>query len=135
MKRIIIASLILVTILVGVAFAFVETIPARDATYTTMNLLKYRILVYARDHAQLPADLSVLPSRPGFTDRNLDAWGRKILYQVDSSGIVTLKSLGRDGAPGGTGKDTDIVCAFASRDREGKGNDPLVSWTADSTQR
>ena len=114
---------------------FVETIPARDATYTTMAVFKYRILVYARLHGQLPADLSVVPSRPGFTDRNSDAWGRKILYQADSSGMVTLKSLGRDGAPGGTGKDTDIVCAFASRDREGKWNDPVVAWAADSTQR
>jgi hypothetical protein len=76
MKRIVVACLVLVALLVAVAFAFVETIPARDTNYPTTTLLKYRILVYARLHGQLPADLSVVPSRQGFTDQNSDAWGR-----------------------------------------------------------
>lgn len=134
MKRSFVIALVLVAVLMAVALAFVETIPARDATYTTLNLLKYRILVYAREQGNLPADLSVAPSRPGFSDRNTDAWGRSILYQVDASGIVVLKSLGRDGLPGGTGKDTDIICEFASRNREGNWNDPVVAWSSDSTQ-
>ena len=136
MKRIVIACLILAVIVAAVAFELiVGTIPARDATYTTMTLLKYRILVYAREHGQLPAELSLVPSRPGFSDRNTDAWGRSIIYQVDSSGMVVLKSLGRDGISGGAGKDADIVCTFGSRDREGNWNDPVVAWTIDSTQQ
>ena len=61
----------------------------------------------------------LLPQRPG-TDHHLeDAWRRSIIYEVDSSGTVTLRSLGKDGALGGTGANADIVFKFPSRNADG----------------
>ena len=37
----------------------------------------------------------------------LDPWGRAYLYTLDRDG-PTVMSLGRDGAPGGTGPDADL---------------------------
>ena len=83
---------------------------------------RLRILEYAHAHNQLPVNLAALPPlplKPG-TDRHLeDGWGRTILYEVDTAGLVTLKSLGRDGAPGGEGHDADVIVQFPSRNPDG----------------
>jgi len=52
---------------------------------------------------KLPPNLSVLPPRPG-KDIVCRCVGRKIMYEADASGTVTLKSLGRDGMIGGSGE-------------------------------
>jgi len=97
-----------------------------------MFVTKERILEYARTNNHLPADLSVLPLHLEKDCSVVDGWGRKIIYEVDSSGIVTLKSLGRDGNAGGAGEDADIICGFRSRDAQGKWSDPLCNWDFDS---
>jgi hypothetical protein len=48
-----------------------------------------------------------------------DGWGRPLLYQVNTSGIASLTSLGKDGRPGGSGQDADLVWTFALKDRSG----------------
>ena len=55
-----------------------------------------------------PPDLSVLPMLNGDNETS-DAWGRPLKYSVDDQGIITLKSLGRDGKRGGEGEDADII--------------------------
>lgn len=43
-----------------------------------------------------------------------DPWGNPVQYTVDSQGrSFTVKSLGRDGAPNGTGLDRDLVAPAA----------------------
>jgi len=43
-----------------------------------------------------------------------DPWGRNLEYQMNSDGrSFTVKSLGRDGAPGGSGLDKDLTAPAA----------------------
>jgi general secretion pathway protein G len=37
-----------------------------------------------------------------------DPWGRRYLYELDGEGRPRVRSLGRDGQPGGSGPDADI---------------------------
>ena len=139
MKRLLIVCLIVVGTLL--AFAVIwslhdfAVIPPRDITGTRMFVTKARILEYARTNGKLPPNLSVLPPRPGKDDSIADAWGRKIMYEADSSGTVTLKSLGRDGMIGGSGEDVDIICAFDARDAQGHWSNPFVDWSYNSLKR
>jgi hypothetical protein len=136
MKR----SLIVCLIVLGVAFACVALwmlddfigIPPQALTYTRMIVTKARILEYAQAHGHLQPDLSVLPLHPEKDCSVVDEWDRKIIYEIDSSGTVTLKSFGRDGKAGGAGLDTDIICGFHSRDAQGKWSDQFGPWDFDS---
>jgi hypothetical protein len=98
------------------------TVPPNKVTRQRMAYDRVRILEYGRVHGQLPPDLSALPplaQRPG-TDHHLeDGWRRAIIYEVAPSGIVTLRSLGKDGVLGGTGANADIVFKFPSHDADG----------------
>ena len=38
----------------------------------------------------------------------LDPWERPFLYSYTGAGVPTVSTLGRDGAPGGTGEDMDL---------------------------
>jgi hypothetical protein len=101
---------------------FPGNVPPDKLTRQRMAFDRVRILEYGRVHGQLPPNLAALPplpQRPG-TDHHLeDAWRRSIIYEVDSSGTVTLRSLGKDGALGGTGANADIVFKFPSRNADG----------------
>ena len=139
MKRLLIVCLIVVGALL--AFSVIwswhgfAVMSARDLTCTRMFVTKARILEYARTNGKLPPSLSVLPPRPGKDDSIADAWGREIMYEADSSGTVTLKSLGRDGIMGGSGEDVDIICAFDARDAQGHWSNPLGDWSYNSLKR
>jgi hypothetical protein len=60
-----------------------------------------------------------------------DCWGNPIRYSVDSNGMVTLSSYGKDNKPGGTGSDADYVGVYPSRQSDGKWSDESVQWTQD----
>jgi len=106
-------------------------IPARSLTNMHMWVLKSRIMRYARQNGHLPADVSGLPSMPGYGDEIMDASGRPIEYSFDSSGIVTLRSLGADKQAGGNGDDRGMTGVFASRDATGHWQDEMTQWTVD----
>jgi hypothetical protein len=72
--------------------------------------------------------LTALKQIPGYDNEVLDGWGRLIEYRKDVKGLVTLVSLGRDGIPGGTGEDTDLVHPFRSKGENGQWADELVEW-------
>ena len=95
-------------------------IPPRSRTASCIRFNMRRILEYAYDHNQLPAILSVLPEKSGFSNRIMDAWGRPLEYYVDASGTVTLRSLGADGQPGGEAEDRDIEGIFHTKDDRGR---------------
>lgn len=74
----------------------------------------YAIAQFAREHKRPPATISDVkcPRMVYMTKVELgqDYWRRPLVYQVDeASNALTLKSYGRDGRPGGTGLDADVV--------------------------
>ena len=69
---------------------------------------------------------------PGYDTATEDAWGRPLDYTFDSSGVVTLRSLGADREPGGEEGDArDMTGVFISRDENGNWNGELDSWKHD----
>lgn len=95
----------------------IGAIPPRDLTVTRIGVTKVRIRSYWKANGQLPASLSDLPLQKGRDNSTVDGWGWPIKYDVAGTTIVTLSSLGADGAVGGTGLDEDIVVTFdASQD-------------------
>ena len=113
----------------------VDPIPRRALTEARMQALKRRVILYARVHDVLPDSLAALPMINGYNNNTNDAWKRPITLEISSSGIVTFRSLGRDGVEGGMGDDSDIIRSFSSRETEGKWNDELVQWTEGETLR
>jgi len=98
-------------------------------TTTRMSLVKRRILLFAHQHDRLPTTLTEIPPLGGNFDNSImDGWGRPIQYEVNDSKTVTLKSFGKDGVPGGVGKNADIVLSFPTHDADGNWSDPLVHW-------
>jgi hypothetical protein len=122
MKRIIIVgSLFVASIFVLPAF-FHGTVPPANVTRQRMAFDRVRILEYVHIHGQLPRDLAALPRlplRPEADHYLEDAWHRRLIYEVEPSGTVTLKSLGKDGVPAGSGDDADIIFKFPSHNADG----------------
>jgi hypothetical protein len=126
MKRVIRIGLILMVLVLAstivLPLLFPGRVPPGKLTRQRMAYDRVRILDYARTHGQLPPDLvalPLLPQKPG-TDHHLeDAWHRSLIYEVGASGMVTLKSLGKDGVPGGSGDNADIVFKFPSHNPDG----------------
>jgi len=106
-------------------------IPPRSLTATRMFGTKQRILLFAQQHNQLPANLWELPPRPGYDTETEDAWGRPLDYSFDASGVVTLRSLGADKRAGGDGDNRDMVGIFAARDAHGHWCNESCDWTLD----
>lgn len=68
-------------------------------------------MFYGLNH-QMPQDILRLPYLDGYDNEINDGWGVRIIYKMDKGYTVTLVSLGRDGALGGEGLDTDIIHTF-----------------------
>ena len=111
------------------AFILVDAIPPRSRIAAHMMGLKRRILQYAHSHGELPHSLTGLPEMQGYDNSIRDGWRRDIILEISSSGIVTLRSLGRDGAVGGSGEDADMIGSFPSRDEQGRWSDEVVHWS------
>lgn len=109
------AILSLVILSMVLAHINVDRITPTQASRLRMAFLRLRILEYARTQGQLPADLSALSLKPDEKRYLSDSWNRKIIYEVEASGTVTLKSFGKDGLSGGSGRNADIVVSFPSR--------------------
>jgi hypothetical protein len=95
-----------------------------------MHVMKRRILRYAAVHDALPTSLDQLPRIEGFANEVTDGWGRPILWRVEGD-EVTLVSYGRDGVPGGTGEDTDMVGVFRAKTADGRWADEFCEWRDD----
>jgi hypothetical protein len=95
-----------------IAMSMVHVIPPRALTITAMGETSVRIRLHWHREKSLPADLSALPLRGGYANRTTDAWKRPLLYSIESSDTFTLRSLGRDGKPGGSEDDADIAHTY-----------------------
>lgn len=128
-------ALAMALLLFVAAFFLMDTIPPRSLTATRMHVTKRRILQYAQRHNGLPPMLAELPAMPGYDTKTTDGWGRPLDYSFDSSGAVTLRSLGADKRPGGDGDNRDMTGVFHSRDAQGRWQDELVKWEQDPSKR
>jgi hypothetical protein len=122
-------SLVVTLVLLGVAMLFVDVMPPKSRTAGAMTLCKRRILRYARAQGRLPLSLDVTSPIDGHDTSVKDAWGVVIEYEVGTDGTVTLRSLGKDRRPGGTGDNQDLVGTFPSRQANGSWSDELVEWS------
>lgn len=106
----------------------VNHIPAHSLTATRMYRIKHRVLEFVSTKSRLPTTLSELPDIPKFDNKIVDGWGRPILFETDSSNLITLKCFGSDGMPGGTDMDRDIVGAFRASTGSKGGPQDSSGW-------
>ncbi len=112
----------------GVVMTCVHTIPPQTSARKVLSVARRRVIRYAREHNRLPATLAETSPFPGRDEPLADAWGRALGYSFDSMGVVTLQSLGADGAPGGSGDDRDLIGVFAARQPDGSWSDVPEKW-------
>jgi hypothetical protein len=117
--------------LVGVAMLFVDVIPPRSMTHTSMHMCKRRVLRYAHKHGKLPSALGETDVIEGFHESLKDGWGIELEYSVDADDVVTFQSLGKDHNPGGVGDSADMIGIFPARRRDGSWYDEAVEWKQD----
>jgi hypothetical protein len=118
-KRIIIACCAVAGVVV-LALAFVDVAPEGSKTIGRMERLRRAIVEHAARTGNIPASLNELQVSP---DDRADEWRRPFTYLVDK-GAVTLRSYGRDGAPGGDHADADITGVFMLRKTDQGWRDP-----------
>lgn len=94
--------------------------PHRAKALSDIATLTEQVQHYRLDVGEYPASLTDLLSKPAHLSREwrgpyrdkaipFDPWGNDYDYLVSSSGeSFTIVSFGRDGAPGGDGRDADI---------------------------
>ena len=135
MKRTFIILTLVTAVIAILVFSLVDVVPPRGLTATRMQVLKRRVLQYGQAHGQLPTSLTGLPEIKGYDSGIRDGWKRDIIFEVSTSGIITFRSLGRDGIAGGTGDDADIVRSFPVRDAQGKWSNETVEWSEDTFRK
>jgi hypothetical protein len=128
---------ILVLVGIIVLFAVVESslvkrIPPEAMTLTAIGESQVRIHVYMLKHRDYPSSLADLPTREGYANCITDGWGYPLLYNVDDDGVISLTSLGQDGAVGGNGDNKDITRRYRTRNTDGKLNIDDEFWIVDS---
>ncbi|MDZ4287837.1 MAG: type II secretion system protein GspG [Prosthecobacter sp.] len=120
-KRLTIILPVLLILTLMTTLLLVETVPPRERTIADMKATQRRILDFARAKDRLPSSLPELPAVSGYDDNPDDAWESPFDYETDTAtGTVTLRSLGGDQAPGGTGIHADITLTFPSRNAQGQ---------------
>ena len=129
MKKVAVALVSVLALLIAILYVLVDIVPPVSMTVTVMEVTKEQILKYAKDMNVLPSGLSQLPLKKDKTNSLNDGWGRSIRYEVDSNGIISLTSLGKDGRPGGEGNAADIICSFPAKQADGSWSPELVDWT------
>jgi len=134
-KRLMISLAIATAVIAVSAFSFLDRIPPRALTATRMHVLKRRVLQFARTQGELPKSLAALPVMEGYDSSFRDGWKKDIIFEVSTSGVVTFRSLGRDGIVGGSGEDADIIRSFPARDAQGKWSDEMIEWSEDTFRK
>ena len=129
MRRFTAVSFVLLAALV-VALSSCATVPPTALTHARMHVMKRRIIKFAVAHGSLPNSVEELPRMEGYDNGIIDAWGRPLSMRVEGD-TVTLTSFGRDGVPGGTGDDTDMIGIFLAKTVTGQWAAELCEWELD----
>jgi hypothetical protein len=98
----------LITSAFGILFLFVDRIPKRNLTLTTMVITSGTINRFYQGHQRLPNMLNELQG--GSAPK--DAWGNYIVYNQTGSNTYTLTSYGKDGQP----SNDDVFRSFQADD-------------------
>jgi hypothetical protein len=118
MNRLIVTSALLLASLILGGCDF-DTMTPEEATDASVTVVRNAINDFVADNGRAPSNMvEIARYRPVNKAWN-DGWGRTLLYDVNTSGVASLTSLGKDGRPGGLGQDADLVWAFALKDRSG----------------
>ena len=102
-----------------VIVAACDRIAPGEATRTAMAETFARIALYAQTNQAIPQSLQALPRRSGYANKTTDGWGRPLQYDLSKEGVITLRSYGADGKPGGVGEDADISVSYHSKRPDG----------------
>jgi hypothetical protein len=126
--------LMLGPILLGTAWAFDLTstrvfgLSPHEDTYTSMSMIKRRILRYAHEHNRLPNCISELPTVAGHRNKDTDWWGNPIQFEFDCNGIATLTSKGGCSWTWNAKEGMPMVLRFRTKDTHGKWVDEMVEF-------
>ena len=96
-----------------------DVITPVQMTHTAITETFVRMNLYAQQNHAIPTSLAILPKRKGYANRTTDGWNRPLLLETDNEGVLTLRSYGKDGKPGGTGDDEDISTSYQAKHKEG----------------
>ena len=113
----VLAILVILGTLVGVAFTRVQRSSYEDAARIQINAFKTGLQLYYRDFGRYPQNLEDLRVRPGGADAErwkngpyleedipADPWGRPYQYELGDDGYgeetYFITSMGADGQPG-----------------------------------
>jgi hypothetical protein len=122
-------SIILVGLLLSAAscqsLQFVDVITPQNNTETGLTLTFDRIQTYWNRHGRVPKNPADLPDLPGRDCEMRDGWGREFHWKSDGKRTVWVWSLGRDGKPGGSGEDADLVITFEGK-RKGQEDSAVI---------
>ena len=121
-------SLVATLVLVGIVILFIDTVPPHSMTHGAMHMCKRRVLRYAQEHGILPSSLSDTEPIEGYHSSIKDGWGVVLEYSVGTNDVVTFRSLGKDRALGGSGKNADMIGIFLGRQLDGSWSDEHVGW-------
>lgn len=103
-------------------FRIVDTIPPQNMTETRLLVTYDRIEKFWNQHGRVPSKPAELAEVKGRDCSMKDGWGRELHWDSDGTSKVKMWSLGREGKPGGTGEDADMVVEFVGKQ---KGQDDL----------
>ncbi len=93
-----------------------------------MGHCKLSILEYAQKYDAPPESLDALQDELDFQCEIKDAWGRKIIYQVNPDETVSLTSYGKDGNEGGDNDNADLVGIFPLKTKSGRWEGNYCKW-------
>jgi hypothetical protein len=77
-----------------------------------LEFLRREIVSYVKREGHFPRNLEELPKIEGFENATTDPWGHRFIYSVESSALVSLRTLGSDGRVGGVGDAEDLSLSF-----------------------
>ena len=96
-------------VILVIAMAMVDVMPASAVTPTVMGATSNRIGLFFQRNKRLPSELSALPESEEYWNRTTDRWNRPLRYAIDGEDAFTLSSFGKDDKPGGAGDDADTI--------------------------
>jgi len=124
-----------ISIFLMLASCYDHVITPVEMTETAIGETFYRVYLYGQMHHKIPHSLDVLPVRDGYANQTTDGWNRELILEIKDDKIMTLKSYGQDGKPGGKGENADISRSHWLRKKDGSlwVSDPL--WVVESEIR